>query len=348
VVVAGSRGVGDPERAFHYKQHQAGNNVMLKQDLQEHVSQMLSQTLTPVAHFMADPDVQEIMINGPDDVWVERSGMMEAQPVQIAEIQIRSALEMLAAMIGKEAKENNATAIIDARMDGFRIAGALPSVSTKGSSICIRKHSTFVRTLDEYVADGAMSEEVKEFLIQAVKDRKNFIVSGGTSSGKTTLLNALISYIPHSERVLTIEDTRELKVKVPNWVPLESNEQAGITIRSLVKLALRYRPDRIIVGEVRGPEAFDLMQAMNTGHDGGFATLHANSATSALSRLETLVLTAPGIDWPIHSVREEIANTFDYVIQQVRENGKRKLKEVLEIQSYDRERGAYVTRNILE
>lgn len=321
---------------------------MLKQEIQAHIKAMLSSQLSPVAHFMDDESVQEIMINGPDDVWVEKSGVMQAEPdIRLNETQIRSALEMLASLIGKDAKENSINAIIDARMDGFRIAGALSSVSTKGSSICIRKHSTFVRSLDDYVADGAMSEEVKEFLIQAVKDRKNFIVSGGTSSGKTTLLNALISYIPHSERVLTIEDTRELKVKVPNWVPLESNEQAGILIRNLVKLALRYRPDRIIVGEVRGPEAFDLMQAMNTGHDGGFATLHANSASSALSRLEALVLTTPGVDWPIEAVRGEIANTFDYVIQQVRENGKRKLKEVLQIDHYDRERGIYVTRNIL-
>lgn len=322
---------------------------MLKQEIQAHIKSMLSSQLSPVAHFMDDEAVQEIMVNGPNDIWVEKAGVMQPEAgIQLSEIQIRSALEMLASLIGKDAKENTRTAIIDARMDGFRIAGALSSVSTKGSSICIRKHSTFVRSLEDYVSDGAMSAEVKDFLIQAVKDRKNFIVSGGTSSGKTTLLNALISYIPHSERVLTIEDTRELKVKVPNWVPLESNEQAGITIRDLVKLALRYRPDRIIVGEVRGPEAFDLMQAMNTGHDGGFATLHANSASSALSRLETLVLTAPGVDWPIESVRVEIANTFDYVIQQVRENGKRKLKEVLQIDHYDRERGIYVTRNILQ
>lgn len=312
----------------------------------EHAIKVLSDLMSPIAPFLNNEGVQEVMVNGPDDVWVEERGVLSRLEIKLSDIEIRSAIEILARLVGKEAKETNRDAIIDARLEGLRIAAALSPVATKGASICIRKHAQNLRTLQDYVDDGSFSAEVRDLLTQAVLNRKNILISGGTSSGKTTFMNAILAIIPDQERVVTIEDTKELQVKVPNHVSFESNEQAGITIRDLVRLSLRYRPDRIIVGEVRGAEAFDLMQAMNTGHDGGFATIHANSASAALSRLESLVLTTPGVDWPLEAIRVQIATTFHYVIQLVRINGRRQLKEVLEINGFDNERRTYVTKSL--
>lgn len=314
-----------------------------------HVQAMLENQLRAIMPFLEDDATQEVMINGADNVWVERAGEMVFMPdIKISEIEIRGAIDTVARLSNKEVKDGQESSVVDARMEGFRIAAAVNGVSTMGSTICIRKHSRVVWTLDDYVRQNYMTEETKEYLIKQVINKKNILVSGGTSSGKTTFLNALVSYIPQDERIITIEDTRELMVKVPNWVPLEANEQANIPIRRLVKLALRYRPDRIIVGEVRGPEAFDFMRALNTGHDGGFGTLHANSALSALSTLETLILSTEGIDWPLESVRSQIGDTFDFVLQLVREKGKRRLSEIMKLNHYDRERKSYVTESILK
>jgi len=322
---------------------------MSNESLLKHVQTMLENQLSAIMPYLNDPLTQEVMVNGEDNVWLERAGEMVFLPdVKISETQIRGAIDTVARLSDKEVKEGQESAVVDARMEGFRIAAAVKGVSTMGSTICIRKHSSVVWTLDDYVRQGYMTEETKEYLIQQVVSKKNILVSGGTSSGKTTFLNALIGYIPQDERIITIEDTRELSVKVPNWVPLEANEQANIPIRRLVKLALRYRPDRIIVGEVRGPEAFDFMRALNTGHDGGFGTMHANSALSALSTLETLILSTEGIDWPLESVRSQIGDTFDFVLQLVREKGKRRLSEIMKLNNYDRERKCYVTENVLK
>ena len=320
---------------------------MNKNQLHEHVEVMLATQLSALKPFLDDDATQEVMINGEDNVWIERAGeMVFLKDVKISEIEIRGAIDTVARLSGKEVKEGEESSIVDARMEGFRIAAAINGVSTQGSTICIRKHSRFVWTLDDYVNQGYMTAKMKDFLIEQVIKKKNILVSGGTSSGKTTFINALLGYIPHDERIVTIEDTRELTVKAPNWVPMESNEQAKITIRKLVKLALRYRPDRIIVGEVRGPEAFDFMRALNTGHDGGMGTMHANSAKEALGSLETLILTTEGVDWPLESVKSQIGGTFDFVLQLVREKGRRRLSEVLKLNHYDRERKEYVTEYI--
>ena len=312
-----------------------------------HALSMLTASLEPIREFIEDDDVQEIMVNSSNDVWVERKGQVGKYEVDITEVQIRNAIQILARLVGKEARDDSKDAIIDARMEGFRIAAALSSVATKGATICIRKHGRIIRSIQDYVDDGSMTVEAAKVISDAVANHKNVLISGGTSTGKSTFLNALIALIDERERVVTIEDTQELKVKTPNWVSFESNPQSGINIRDLVRLSLRYRPDRIIVGEVRGAEAFDLMQALNTGHDGGFATLHANSARSALSRLETLVLTAPDVDWPLEAIKAQIGNTFHMVVQLVREDGKRKVKEVLEIEGYNTERKDYVCKRII-
>lgn len=288
----------------------------------------LMNALGPIKELLEDPLVQEVEINGPNDVWFERAGQQQQSTIKITQAQIEIAITVLARLDHKDAKAGTKDGIIDARMDGFRIAAALPPTSVRGPSMCIRKHNPLSLTLDDYEAAKAFPEGFRDKLAAMVRERKNVLVVGGTSSGKTTFTNALISEIPHDERVITIEDTPELKVKTPNWVSLESNIQKGITTKDLVKLSLRYRPDRIIVGEVRGGEAYDLLDAANTGHDGVIATLHANSSFDALTRFETLVLQG-GVQWPHRAICAQIARTFDYVLFMARRRGVRMLEEVL-------------------
>lgn len=296
--------------------------------------QGLLNALSPIRHLLDDPLIQEIEINGPDDVWVERQGVQEQASVTITRVQIESAIQILARLDNKDARAGTRDGIIDARIEGFRVAAALQPTSVRGPSMCIRKHNPLHLAVDDYIKAGALTEEWGRWLCDAVRKQKNILVVGGTSSGKTTFVNALIGEIPDSQRVLTIEDTPELRVKVPNWVSLESNVQENITTRDLVKLALRYRPDRIIIGEVRGAEAFDLLDAANTGHDGVLATLHANSAMEGLIRFETLILGA-GINWPHRAICTQIARTFDAVVFMARRNGKRRMEQLIELTDYD-------------
>lgn len=307
---------------------------------------MLWHSLCPVASLMEDPMVQEVMINGPNDVWVERAGEGITQTdIAISEIEIRGAIVVLASLESKEAKDKGIESIIDSRLDGFRFAAAMRPTSMRGPSISIRKHNPVHLSLEDYVANGAMPENMASALSQMVKGRKNMLIAGGTSSGKTTFANALIGEVDPKDRVLTIEDTQELKVKVPNWVPLISNEQEGVTTRHLVRLSLRFRPDRIIVGEVRGGEAFDLLDAANTGHDGCLATLHANNCAGALSRFESLVLRS-GINWPHEAIKAQIAETFDYVVFMARMSSGRKLAEILKVNGFDFDTKRYLTEEI--
>lgn len=305
----------------------------------------LANALNPIKALMEDPLVQEIEINGPNNVWIERDGVQSKVDIALSESLIRNAISVLARLSGKNAKGGTPDGIIDARLDGFRVAAVLPPTAVLGPSICIRKHNPVALALKDYVSSGAMPAPIAEAIATMVTGRKNIIVAGSTSSGKTTFVNAMIAVIPPEERVLTIEDTVELKVNSPNWVSLESNEPAGVTTRMLIKLSLRYRPDRIIVGEVRGAEAYDLLQAANTGHDGCIATLHANSAYDAMSRLETMILQAD-VNWPHAAICAQIARTFDYVIFMNRQRGKRKLASILEITDYDTDNRKYICNPI--
>jgi Flp pilus assembly CpaF family ATPase len=300
----------------------------------------LMSSLGPVRELLDDPLVQEVEINGPDDVWFERAGEHSRANIKISRAQIETAITVLARLDHKDAKAGTKDGIIDARMEGFRVAAALPPTSVRGPSMCIRKHNPLRLSLEDYASSGAFPSEWVGRLREMVRAKKNILVVGGTSSGKTTFTNALIGEIPADERVLTIEDTPELKVLTPNWVSLESNIQKGITTKELVKLALRYRPDRIIVGEVRGGEAYDLLDAANTGHDGVIATLHANSSFDALTRFETLILQG-GVQWPHRAICAQIARTFDYVLFMARRRGVRKLEEVLSLHDFDAESGKY-------
>lgn len=318
----------------------------MDQQTRTNAHELLRNSLRSVGHLLEDPQVQEIMINGPDNVWVEKAGVGIAKTdVRIAEIEIISSIQLLASLENKQAKERGRDSIIDSRLDGFRFAAAMKPTSMMGPSMSIRKHNPVHLSLADYVANGAMPPEMADLLIQMVQGRKNVIVAGGTSSGKTTFVNALIGEIDPADRVLTIEDTQELKVTAPNWVALVSNEQEGVTTRDLVRLSLRYRPDRIIVGEVRGGEAFDLLDAANTGHDGCLATLHANNCLGALSRFESLVLRA-GINWPHEAIKAQIADTFDYVVFMARVKTGRKLAEVLALKGFDFDTKQYITEQL--
>lgn len=324
--------------------------------------EMLRQFLSPISQHLDDPLIQEIMINSPDDVWIERSGQMLRANVTLSPEQVRGAVVLLGNIERKNVQENTKNAIIDTRMDGIRIAAALAPTALRGHSICIRKHSARNFSLEEYedqvlsfkkdhlVKDDPEPSRPKpdgtgmaEWLKWMTRARKSTAVSGGTSTGKTSMLNALLKHIPEDERVLTLEDVAELKPVVPNQVQLETNAQVDIHMRDLVKLALRYRPDRIIVGELRGSEAFDFLQAINTGHDGGFCSIHANSAALALDRLETLVLQA-NLGWPLIAIKSQIASTIDYVIQMGRTKGQRHIAEIIRLDGID-DKG-YVTETI--
>lgn len=318
----------------------------MDQQTRNNAHDLLRNSLRAVGHLLEDPLVQEVMINGPNNVWVEKAGQgIVKTEVDISDVEIRSSIQLLASLENKEAKERGKESIIDSRLDGFRFAAAMKPTSMQGPSISIRKHNPVHLSLDDYVANGAIPEEMAGVLRKMVQERKNVVVAGGTSSGKTTFVNALIGEVDPGDRVLTIEDTQELKVKVPNWVPLISNEQEGVTTRDLVRLSLRFRPDRIIVGEVRGGEAFDLLDAANTGHDGCLATLHANNCAGALSRFESLVLRA-GINWPHEAIKAQIADTFDFVVFMARVKTGRKLAEIMAINGFDFDSKRYITEEV--
>lgn len=330
---------------------------------------LLRDALRPLLPYMDDPATQEIMINAPGDVWVERAGTMERITLEreIGFEDIRTAAKALAS-----ANERDLFKVLDCRMPGYRIAAAMNPVAINGPALCIRKHSRKVFALDDYLASGSLSpsldhaehgsaqsecpipaeaiaaggEALRDFLQWMIGSYKNFLVAGSTGSGKTTFINALLSAVPAHDRVLTIEDTAELKVITPNRVMFEANPAFKVSIRDLVRLALRFRPDRIIVGEVRGGETFDLLDALNTGHSGGGASIHANSPEDALLRLENLVRMSPeSVNIPLVALRQQIASTIHYVIFCSRRGGRPGPRRVIRLDGLDSS-GSYRTTPI--
>jgi len=269
--------------------------------------------LRPIAHLIEDADVSEIMVNGSRRVFVEREGVVrEATDVRLDERNLRVAVKNIARALGDDVSEEKP--ILDSRLpDGSRVAAVLPPCSLGGTTLTIRKFQTRFFTADELVRIGTMTPEVLAAVREAIARNENILISGGTSTGKTTLLNALAAFLPQDDHVVLIEDTAELQIDRPNLVRFEARrEQAGlpaVTIRELLRATLRHRPDRIIVGEVRGGEAFDLLQALNTGHAGSLSTIHANSAEQALARLASCVVQS-GVELPYQAVRYQIADTI--------------------------------------
>ena len=311
---------------------------------QQYIKQMLGQFLGPVMTVLDDTDVEEVMINSPTQIWVERRSGIERMDTELTREAIFGAISVLGRREGKDVAENSENAILDTQLGDYRVAAALAPTAVHGHSMCIRRHSHQDVPLEQFdVAprDAARDEHSfdpsnpHQWLAEVVSRKKTVLVSGGTSTGKTTFMRGLIKRgIPSHERLIFIEDVPELRIEAPNEVCFRTNEQAGIDTRTLVRLALRYRPDRVIIGEVRGTETFDLLQAINTGHEGSLASIHANSAFAALARLETLVLTA-GTGWPLEAIRMQIATTINYVVQMSRVGKRRVISEIISLQGYD-------------
>ncbi len=290
----------------------------------------------PIDRFVRDDSVTEIMVNGPDQVFVERGGLLEHTHARFADDEhVMRVIDRIVSAVGRRIDE--ASPMVDARLpDGSRVNAIVPPLSLQGPVLTIRKFSAEALSAADLVLLGTLSPELVDVLDGAVEGKLNILISGGTGAGKTTLLNVLSSFIPNGERIISIEDAAELKLQQPHVVSLESRPaniegQGEVRIRDLVRNALRMRPDRIIVGEVRGAETVDMLQAMNTGHEGSMTTIHANSPRDALSRVETLVLTA-GVDLPLRAIREQIASAFDIVVQLGRlVDGSRRVTHVTEV-----------------
>jgi pilus assembly protein CpaF len=289
----------------------------------------------PIWGYIQDPGVSEVMINGAQEIFFEQKGRLVRSEILFSEEGLRAAIMNVAQFMGRRINEENP--YLDARLpDGSRVAIVLPPCSRKGPAMAIRKFAKERMTLKDLVRFGALSDEVVQFLDICVKLRKNAIVSGGTSSGKTTLLNIISALIPDDQRILVIEDSAELQLQQEHVLPLESKPpdkhgKGEVTLRELVRASLRLRPDRIVVGEVRGGEALDLLQAMNTGHSGSLATIHASSPAQTLARLETLTLFS-GLDLPIVAIREQVASAVDMIIQAARlQDGSRKVTHVSQV-----------------
>jgi pilus assembly protein CpaF len=290
----------------------------------------------PLEPFLRDPTVTEVMVNGSNSVYVERDGRLSETPASfLDDAHLLRIIDRIVSQVGRRIDESSP--MVDARLpDGSRVNAIIPPLALRGPALTIRKFSRDVLSLDRLVELGTLSDPAAEFLAGCVRGKLNILISGGTGTGKTTLLNALSANVPETERIVTVEDAAELQLQQRHVVALESRPanvegEGEILIRDLVRNALRMRPDRIIVGEVRGAETLDMLQAMNTGHDGSLTTIHANSPRDALRRIEMLVLMA-GVELPVKAIREQVAGGFDLLVHISRlVDGSRRVTQVTEI-----------------
>ncbi|PFA67274.1 type II secretion system protein E [Bacillus sp. AFS015802] len=296
----------------------------------------------PITPLLEDSSVSEVMVNGPHQIYYEQNGKLIRSSVTFRDDQhVQRIIEKIVSPIGRRVDESSP--MVDARLpNGSRVNAIIPPLSLKGPIVTIRKFSDTPFLIEDLIQFGTLNHDMAEFLKACVLGRLNIFISGGTGSGKTSSLNVLSSFIPHDERIVTIEDAAELQLSQEHIISLESRPtniegRGEITIRDLVRNALRMRPDRIVVGEVRGTEALDMLQAMNTGHDGSLSTGHANSPRDMLARLETMVMMA-GFDLPVRAIREQIANALDVIVQQVRlKDGSRRITHITEVQGMEGE-----------
>ena len=302
--------------------------------VEELISEILG--LGPIEPLLKDSSVTEVMVNGPDSIYIERKCRLQKTDVRFRNTEhLMHIIDRIVTAVGRRVDESSP--MVDARLaDGSRVNVIIPPLSLTGPCVTIRKFSKDVLTVDKMIEFGSFDQRMAEFLEDCVKGRLNIVVSGGTGSGKTTLLNVLSSYVPATERIVTLEDSAELQLKQDHVVTLETRPpniegEGEVTMRDLVRNALRMRPDRIIVGECRTGEALDMLQAMNTGHDGSMTTAHANSARDALSRLETMVLMS-GMELPLRAIRSQIASAVDIIVQIARlRDGSRKIINIAEV-----------------
>lgn len=291
----------------------------------------------PIEPFLRDPDLTEVMVNGPNDIWIERAGRLTKVEGHFNdESHLRRVIDKIVSRIGRRVDESSP--MVDARLpDGSRVNAVIPPLAVDGSLLTIRKFAADPYTADDLVAFGTMSERTARFLEACVKGKLNIVVSGSTGAGKTTTLNVLSSFVPSDERIITIEDAAELQLHQDHVLRLESRPaniegKGAVEIRDLVKNSLRMRPDRIIVGEVRDSSALDMLQAMNTGHDGSICTIHSNGPRDTLARIETMVLMA-GMDLPMRAIREQVASAVDVIVHQSRlKDGSRRITHVTEVE----------------
>jgi pilus assembly protein CpaF len=290
----------------------------------------------PLEPFLHDDSVTEVMVNGPDAIYIERAGkIVHTEASFLDDAHLMRIIDKIVSRVGRRVDE--ASPMVDARLpDGSRVNAVIPPLALRGPTLTIRKFSRDPYTMDDLINFGSITPKAAQFLSACVHGKLNILISGGTGTGKTTTLNAMSAFIPNAERIVTIEDAAELQLQQQHVIPLESRPpniegQGEVRIRELVRNSLRMRPDRIIVGEVRGAETLDMLQAMNTGHEGSLTTIHANSPRDALSRLETLVMTA-GVELPHRAIREQIASAFDLLVQITRlVDGSRRITHVSEV-----------------
>ena len=300
--------------------------------------------LKPIEHLILDDSITEVMVNAPDRVFIERNGYIERVPgLSIGGKSLMVAVKNIARRLGNDISESKP--ILDSRLpDGSRVAAVIPPCSLDGITLTIRKFSSRQFDIEELIREGSLERAVANQLEDSILARKNLLIAGGTGTGKTTLLNVLSRFIPPEERILLIEDTSEIHLEHTNLVRFEArqaqNGLPAVTIRDLLKAALRHRPDRIILGEIRGGEAFDLLQLLNTGHSGSLSTLHATSAKQGLTRFTSCVLQS-GVDLPYRAVKTNIGDSVNVVVQLERRPGKRFVSEVLEIHQYDPDADEY-------
>ncbi|MBK6794595.1 MAG: CpaF family protein [Anaerolineales bacterium] len=313
--------------------------LKLPEDLKKEIyKQVLNDLLGfgPIQSLLDDPDISEIMVNGPKKIFVEKKGQLTKSEVTFDDDDhVVRIIDRIIMPLGRRVDFDSPT--VDARLpDGSRVNAVVRPVSIDGPSITIRKFRKDKLKVENLIEFGSISKQMADFLEACVKARFNIVISGGTGSGKTTLLNVVSGFIPEAERIITIEDAAELQLQQEHVMrmetkPANSEGLHAVTIRDLVKNSLRMRPDRIVVGEVRGGEALDMLQAMNTGHDGSLTTVHSNSPRDAISRLETLILMA-GMDLPLKVVRQQISSAIDLIVQQTRlKDGKRKVTAITEV-----------------
>ncbi|HEY2513794.1 MAG TPA: CpaF family protein [Polyangiaceae bacterium] len=314
-------------------------------------AETVGQFFEPIRSLFDDPTVADIMINGPDHVYVERRGTLELTGLRFASREaLEAALRNAAQFVGKTIDPERP--ILEGRLpDGSRIEAVLPPAAPEGPTVSIRRFFKETLTVEKLIRFGAMTEEVAEALQAIVGSKLNVVIAGGTGSGKTSMLNALSSFIPEGERVVTIEDARELQLQREHVVPLEARPadakgKGAVTIRNLFRATLRLRPDRIVVGEIRGGEALDMIQAMTSGHGGCMATLHATYPSDTLSRLETMAMMSD-VEMPLAAMRVQLASAIDFIVQTARlQDGSRKITHVTEVCGFDLAAGEYVTRDI--
>ena len=290
----------------------------------------------PLEPFLRDDTVTEVMVNAYDRIFIERAGKLErTKSAFVDNAHLLRIIDKIVSQVGRRVDESSP--MVDARLpDGSRVNAIIPPLSLSGPTLTIRKFSRDPYTMDDLITFGSVSPKAAHFLSACVRGKLNILIAGGTGTGKTTMLNALSAFVPGDERIVTIEDAAELQLQQEHVITLESRPaniegKGEVRIRELVRNALRMRPDRIIVGEVRGPETLDMLQAMNTGHEGSLTTIHANSPRDALSRVETLVLTA-GVDLPLRAIREQISSAFDLLVQITRlVDGSRRISAITEV-----------------